>query len=173
MDIVVHPSPDSLHTGIVKTPIGDFSCTIGKAGVVGADQKVEGDNKTPIGTFPFRYVLWRQDRLPQPETGLPVKPLLPETGWCEDPSQPDYNLEVTLPHDGACDRMTRDDHLYDIVAVIGYNDDPVVRGKGSAIFMHLARHEGTATAGCIGLSLEDLKTVLKELTPESTITILP
>ncbi len=173
MNIIVRTMSDTAHTAILETPIGSFPCTLGSSGVISAAAKQEGDKKTPLGTYPFRYVLWREDRMPKPETGLPVRPLLPQTGWCEDPHHKDYNLEVTLPHDGTCDTMTRDDHLYDIVAVIGYNDDPVLPGKGSAIFMHLARHEGAGTAGCVGLALGDLRKVLEKLTPQSTITILP
>lgn len=158
----------SLHIG-GKT----YPCTLGRAGVIDAALKTEGDGKTPLGTYPLRYLLYRADRVAKPDTALTAKILTPATGWCEDQSHADYNREIVLPHDAVNDVMTRDDHLYDYVTVIGYNDDPVVAGKGSAIFMHLARPDFTPTAGCVGLKEADLIEVLKFCTPDSRITILP
>lgn len=171
MNLIVQTTSPTATTGQLMCNIGTFDCTLGRTGVT--HDKTEGDGKTPIGIFPLQYLLWRSDRAPQPETGLPTYELKPDTGWCEDPAEADYNRQVVLPHTGACDTMTRDDHLYDYTVIIGYNDDPVIPGKGSAIFMHLAREDFTPTAGCVGLKRDDLLKVLKHLTPASTITILP
>lgn len=171
MNIIVQTKSFEATTGVLIAGGRRFDCTLGRAGV--AIGKAEGDGKTPVGTYPLRYLLYRADRLERPETGLPVEILTPETGWCEDPSHPDYNTRITLPHPSAHDRMTRDDHLYDLTVVIGYNDDPPVAGKGSAIFMHLARPDFTPTAGCVGLRREDLLEVLKHCDSSSHITILP
>lgn len=171
MNIIVQTSSWDATTGVLFIGAQRYDCTLGRTGVT--LDKTEGDGKTPIGTYPIRQLIYRADRLPAPETALPIEILTPDTGWCEDPGHADYNTKVTLPHPAVCDRMTRDDHLYDLTIVVGYNDAPVVTGKGSAIFIHLAREEWTPTAGCVGLKREDLLEVLKLLTPESHITILP
>jgi L,D-peptidoglycan transpeptidase YkuD (ErfK/YbiS/YcfS/YnhG family) len=171
MNIIVQTSSFESTTGVLIAGTKRFDCTLGRAGVT-IDKK-EGDGKTPIGTYPLRQLIYRADRAARPETQLPIETLTMDTGWCEDPADPDYNRKVKLPHAGAVDKMTRDDHLYDLCVVIGYNDDPVIAGRGSAIFMHLAREDGTPTAGCVGLKKEDLLEVLKSCGPDTYITILP
>jgi L,D-peptidoglycan transpeptidase YkuD (ErfK/YbiS/YcfS/YnhG family) len=171
MNIIVQTKSFTATTGSLIAGGQRYDCTLGRTGVT--IDKNEGDGKTPIGTYPLRRILYRADRLEKPETNLPVDILTPETGWCEDPTHPDYNLQVTLPHPAACDHMTRDDNLYDIVVILGQNDDPVVPGKGSAIFMHLAREDFTPTAGCVGLKKEDLLQVISLCDPLTFITILP
>jgi L,D-peptidoglycan transpeptidase YkuD (ErfK/YbiS/YcfS/YnhG family) len=102
---------------------------------------------------------------------LAVAPLAPRDGWCEAPNDPDYNRLVRLPHRAAAESMWRDDHLYDVVVVVGYNDEPVIPGRGSAIFLHLARADFTSTAGCVALSLPDLLEALAQLTPEDRLIV--
>ena len=171
LNIIVQTTSWDATAGVLFIGTSRYDCTLGRGGVT--LDKVEGDGKTPVGTYPLRQLIYRADRMTQPETGLPVEVLTADTGWCEDPAHPDYNKKVTLPHPAVCDRMTRDDHLYDMTVVIGYNDDPPAAGKGSAIFMHLAREELTPTAGCVGLRRDDLISVLRLLSPDSHITILP
>lgn len=171
MNIIVQPKSFDATTGTLIIGPNRFDCTLGRAGV--AVEKTEGDGKTPIGTYPLRQLLYRADRLQQPETGLPVSVLTPDIGWCEDPAHPDYNLQIRLPHPSVHDKMTRDDNLYDLTVIIGYNDSPPVPGKGSAIFLHLARPDFSPTAGCVGLRQEDLLFVLKLCDSSSHITILP
>lgn len=171
MNIVVETLSETGTFATLRIGGRQFPCVIGRTGVT--RDKVEGDGKTPIGTFPLRQLLYRADRLEKPVTGLPVEVLTPDTGWCEDPADTAYNTKVVLPHSGAVDHMTRDDHLYDLCIVVGYNDAPAVSGKGSAIFIHLARGEGKPTAGCVALAPGDLLEVLKLCNETSTITILP
>ncbi len=173
MNIIVQTSSFLATTGVLIMGSLRFDCTLGRSGLTLPQDKKEGDGKTPLGTYPLRQLIYRADRLPRPETQLPIEVLTPDTGWCEDPADPDYNKKIVLPHAGAVDCMTRDDSLYDLCVVIGYNDDPVVAGKGSAIFMHLAREEFTPTAGCVGLKQEDLLQVLQSCSAETHITILP
>jgi L,D-peptidoglycan transpeptidase YkuD (ErfK/YbiS/YcfS/YnhG family) len=134
-------------------------CILGKGGVR-ADKR-EGDGATPVGCFALRRVFYRPDRVPAPVTGLPVAALTPRDGWCDDPAHPDYNRPVNLPHPARHEAMWRDDHAYDVVVVLGYNDDPPVPGLGSAIFMHLARPDGAGTEGCVALALPDLLEILE------------
>jgi L,D-peptidoglycan transpeptidase YkuD (ErfK/YbiS/YcfS/YnhG family) len=122
--------------------------------------KREGDGTTPIGCFSLRQVLYRADRGVRPRTTLPLRTTRIYDGWCEDPSDPNYNRLVKLSPRYGGDRLMREDHLYDLIIVLGYNDVPRVRGCGSAIFVHLAREGYTPTAGCIGLSRHNLLMLL-------------
>ncbi|WP_408744590.1 L,D-transpeptidase [Acetobacter malorum] len=135
-----------------------MSAVIGKNGLT--EQKQEGDHATPIGIFPLRKVYYRADRLIKPKTILPVEPLSPRDGWCDDPQSPDYNRFVKLPHPARHEQLWREDHVYDLIVVMGYNDNPAISGRGSAIFMHLQRPDRTPTEGCLALSESDLRTVL-------------
>ncbi|WP_415454724.1 L,D-transpeptidase family protein [Acetobacter persici] len=135
-----------------------MSAVIGKNGLT--QQKQEGDHATPIGIFPLRKVYYRADRLLKPKTILPVEPLSPRDGWCDDPASSDYNHFVRLPHPARHEQLWREDHVYDLIVVIGYNDNPAVPGRGSAIFMHLQRPDRSPTEGCLALTESDLRAVL-------------
>ena len=146
-----------------------FRCTLGRGGVT--TDKREGDGATPAGAYPLRQLLYRPDRLAPPTNALPTSPLRPRDGWCDDPGHSAYNRPVTLPLDASAESMWRDDHLYDLVVVLGYNDDPVVSDLGSAIFLHVASPEYSPTEGCSALAKEDFLTVLADITPGSDIRI--
>src|SRR5262245_47378271 len=99
------------------------ACALGRGGI--ARDKREGDGATPVGRFVFRLALWRPDRgATAPATGLALAPIAPDDGWCDDPAHPAYNRPIKLPHPARHERMWRDDALYDLVLVIGHNDDP-------------------------------------------------
>ncbi len=108
----------------------------------------------------MRRVLYRADRVARPRTLLPVSPIGPNDGWCDDPRDRNYNRPVRLPYPAGHEQMWRKDHLYDLVVVLGYNDGPRSRGRGSAIFMHLAAPDFAPTAGCIALREADLRSLL-------------
>jgi L,D-peptidoglycan transpeptidase YkuD (ErfK/YbiS/YcfS/YnhG family) len=147
-----------------------YKCALGKRGV-GVD-KIEGDGKTPVGTYPLRLVYYRPDKIGKVDTNLPIKALGQSMGWSDDVSKSDYNQEVSLPYEGSHESLWRpDDDLYDLIVVIGYNDDPPVAGKGSAIFMHVARPAFTPTAGCVALSKPDLLEILSLCNTSTTISI--
>ncbi|CAF0838183.1 unnamed protein product [Rotaria sordida] len=133
---------------------------IGRSGVH-AD-KHEGDGSTPSGLLPLRRVLYRSDRLDPPNTSLTCEPLIENDGWCDDAVHPDYNHQIRLPHPGSHERLWLENHLYDIIGILGYNDDPVIAGRGSAIFLHIAHPDMRPTDGCIALSLDDLRWVLEQ-----------
>src|ERR1700689_2079632 len=109
-------------------------CGLGPGGVAAVADKHEGDGATPAGAWPLRRVLYRPDRRAAPATGLPVAPLDPADGWCDAPGDPAYNRPVVLPYPASAERLWRDDHVYDLIVVLGHNDDPVVPRAGSAIF---------------------------------------
>ena len=146
-----------------------YRCSLGRAGVT--EDKKEGDSATPVGIFPLRYVYYRADRIPAIETALAIKPLNPDDGWCDAPRDPKYNQPVKMPYDASAENLWRDDHVYDIIVILGYNDDPPVPGGGSAIFMHIARETYSPTAGCIALAKEDLLEILRTATPGDEIRI--
>jgi L,D-peptidoglycan transpeptidase YkuD (ErfK/YbiS/YcfS/YnhG family) len=118
--------------------------------------KREGDGATPSGVWPLRHVLYRPDRVLRPRTALPVHAISPGDGWCDDPTSRDYNKQVGLPCRFGHERLWRDDHLYDLVLVMGHNDDPPVRGRGSAVFIHLRAADQGPTHGCIAFTKSDL-----------------
>jgi L,D-peptidoglycan transpeptidase YkuD (ErfK/YbiS/YcfS/YnhG family) len=148
---------------------GSAVAAIGRGGIK-ADKR-EGDGTTPAGTYPLVSVLYRPDRTAPPQSHLPIGPLAPGHAWVDDPADANYNRLVSLPYPAGTERMWRRDHLYDLVVVIGYNMDPVIPGRGSAIFLHIAAPGFASTAGCIAVTKEVLFGLLPLLGPGSSITI--
>jgi L,D-peptidoglycan transpeptidase YkuD (ErfK/YbiS/YcfS/YnhG family) len=132
--------------------------TLGRGGV--RVDKREGDGATPAGLLPLRRVLYRADRLRPPRCAVPIEPLSPNDGWCDDPDDADYNRPVTLPHPARHEALWRGDAAYDVIGVLGWNDAPVRRGEGSAIFLHVSRPDRAPTEGCVALALPDLLRLL-------------
>ena len=152
MQAVLHPEGRLSLRGLV------FRAALGRGGV--RRDKQEGDGATPAGLLPLRRVLYRADRVPAPECAVAVEPIAPNDGWCDDVSQADYNRMIRLPHDGHYEELWRADGVYDLIGVLGWNDAPVQRGRGSAIFLHVARPDYVPTEGCIALAMRDLRHVL-------------
>ncbi|HWQ08509.1 MAG TPA: L,D-transpeptidase family protein [Holophaga sp.] len=171
--MVVHPGEGK--AWILEWQGKSYPCAIGKHGVIPADAKREGDGCTPLGTFHLRCLYYRADRLPKgkPATGLQVTALSKDDGWCDAPGDPAYNHAVKLPFAPSHEELWREkDALYDLIVPIGYNDEPVVPGRGSAIFLHIASPAYGPTAGCVAVSKEDLLEILTSVGPASRITIL-
>lgn len=147
-------------------------CALGKGGVVRARDKREGDGASPAGSWPVRRGYWRADRLARPRTGLVMDPIDAEDGWCDAPLDPAYNRPVRLPYPASCEQMIRADELYDIVIVLGHNDDPPEAPLGSAIFLHCAKPGYPPTRGCVALARADLLDVLKTLSPADRLEIM-
>jgi L,D-peptidoglycan transpeptidase YkuD (ErfK/YbiS/YcfS/YnhG family) len=146
-------------------------CALGSAGVVDAVVKREGDGASPAGLWPLRRVLWRLDRGGAPVTGLEARALAPADGWCDAPGDPFYNRPVTLPHGARAETLWREDRLYDLIVVLGHNDNPVVPTAGSAIFLHLAAPGDAPTHGCIALARPHLETLLALAGPGDALKI--
>ena len=138
-----------------------YRARIGGGGI--RQNQVEGDQATPVGTLLLRKIFYRADRMKRPQSGagLLIEPLSPRDGWCDDPNHADYNQQVLLPHEASCETLWRADHAYDICVVLGWNDQPPVPGKGSAIFLHLPPTKGY-TEGCIALEEADLRELLSK-----------
>ena len=106
-----------------------------------------------------------------PQTSLPIFVIGQQDGWCDAPDSPEYNRHVLLPYEASHETLWRDDSVYDIVVPLGYNDDPVVAGRGSAIFMHVAKPGYESTEGCVALAYPDLLAVLAGVDENTRIEI--
>lgn len=164
MDLIV-----TGQAGVWQARFGErvWRAAAGRGGI--AVKTAEGDGISPLGCWPIRRVLWRADRLAAPVTVLPLAAIAPDDGWCDAPEHPEYNRPVKRPFAASHEEMWRADELYDIVVVLGQNDDPVVPGAGSAIFLHLAREGYTPTAGCAALNRADMLEFLALAGPESRV----
>jgi L,D-peptidoglycan transpeptidase YkuD (ErfK/YbiS/YcfS/YnhG family) len=142
---------------------------LGRGGVLA--NKREGDGATPRGTYRPLRLWWRADRHPRPRTRLPVRPIRPEDAWCEDPLDRHYNQPIRLVRDQPGDRLTREDHLYDFIVEIDHNAAPRIAGRGSAVFLHLARYNFSPTAGCVSMTKGSMLRLLRRMDRHTRITI--
>jgi L,D-peptidoglycan transpeptidase YkuD (ErfK/YbiS/YcfS/YnhG family) len=155
--------------GVLVIGGASYRAALGHGGI--RPDKREGDGATPAGVLPLRRVLYRPDRESSPPCAVPVAALRPSDGWCDEPAHPDYNRLVRLPVQASAEALWRDDAIYDIIGVLGWNDDPVRPGLGSAIFLHLARPDFSATEGCVALAAADLRRVLALGLTEIVVTV--
>jgi L,D-peptidoglycan transpeptidase YkuD (ErfK/YbiS/YcfS/YnhG family) len=142
---------------------------LGRGGILA--NKREGDGGTPRGTFHPRRLWWRSDRHPRPRTFLPVRNIGPADGWCEDPADRRYNRPIRLSDGDPGDRLRRDDHLYDFIIEIDHNTRPRMSGRGSAVFLHLARPQFAPTAGCVAMTRTAMLRLLHRLGRRTKIVI--
>ncbi|MDQ0392430.1 L,D-transpeptidase family protein [Labrys monachus] len=147
-----------------------FACVLGRGGILAA--KREGDGGTPRGRLPLRCLLQRTDRGRRIPSLLPFRAIRPEDAWCDDVADRRYNRLIRrAPGEPAEERLMRADRLYDIVVPLGWNDGPIVRGRGSAIFWHVARGNGAPTAGCVAVAPEVFRKVLPRLSRHAVMVI--
>ncbi|MDB5507851.1 MAG: hypothetical protein JWL93_320 [Hyphomicrobiales bacterium] len=125
--------------------------------------KREGDLKTPVGSLKICSVRFRADRLRRPGSVIRTQALRPDQGWCDDPESGMYNRPVPDAFGGSHETLWRQDHVYDCLLITDQNSRPRVRGRGSAIFFHLAREEFSGTEGCIAISASDMRRLLPRL----------
>ncbi len=148
-----------------------YRCAIGAGGVV--RDKRESDGGTPVGRFLLRYLYYRPHRLALPTTVLPCLALTPEDGWCDQPDDPRYNQPVPRNYPGRHETLWREDHLYDLIVILGHNDRPARPGLGSAIFLHVAGPEYGPTEGCVAVSCPDLLAILEHYRPGQHLVVNP
>jgi L,D-peptidoglycan transpeptidase YkuD (ErfK/YbiS/YcfS/YnhG family) len=142
---------------------------LGRGGI--RANKREGDGCTPKGIFRPRRLWWRADRHPRPRTLLPVRAIGPDDAWCEDPQSRLYNRPMRRNGEAAGDRLKREDHLYDFIIEIDHNRCPRIAGRGSAVFLHLARENFGPTAGCVSMTKSVMLRLLARLGPDTKIVI--
>lgn len=142
---------------------------LGRGGILA--NKREGDGATPRGVFHPKRLWWRADRNPRPRTFLPLRPITSRDAWCEDPANRHYNRPVSLERDASGDRLMREDHLYDFIVELDHNTRPRIVGRGSAVFLHLARDNFGPTAGCVSMTKPAMLRLLQRIGPQTRIEI--
>jgi L,D-peptidoglycan transpeptidase YkuD (ErfK/YbiS/YcfS/YnhG family) len=147
-----------LRNGFLEGPGLRFRAAIGEAGITQHQQ--EGDRATPAGSHVLTRILYRADRQKPPACAVPIEPIAPSDAWCDDPQHAAYNRQIRLPFAARHELLWRADEVYDIIGILNWNTGPIVPGRGSAIFLHIARPDYAPTAGCIALALPDLITCL-------------
>jgi len=155
--------------GYLKCRELKFRCSLGKAGI---SKKVEeGDNITPKGIYKIIKIYYREDRIKNIISKIKLIKIKNNMGWCDDPISKKYNQLIKLPTKYHHEKLYRNDKLYDIVLVLDYNMNPIVKGKGSAIFLHLSKNLKNKTSGCIALRKKDMLELLKKIKKNTKIVI--
>ena len=167
--IRIHAAAGNPRRGWLTAGGRSLPVALGRGGI--RANKREGDGGTPKGTFRPRQLWWRADRHPRPRTFLPIRAIGPEDAWCEDPASRHYNQPVRRGCDRGGDRLRRDDHLYDFIVEIDHNRAPRIAGRGSAVFLHLARDNFGPTAGCVSMTKSAMLRLLQRLGPDTKIVI--
>jgi len=158
------------HSGYLKYKNYKFRCAIGKAGV--GKKKFEGDGVTPKGTYKIIQIYYRKDRIKKIKSKMKIVEINKNMGWCDDSKSKKYNQLIKLPSKYGYEKFYRADNLYDLILVLNYNIKPIIKNKGSAIFIHLAKRNYSATKGCIGLSKRNLLKILSIINKNTKIKIL-
>jgi len=157
-------------SGHLKYKNFKFRCSLGKNGI---KKKIkEGDKITPRGIFQVKKLYYRADRIKKIITSIKKIKIKKNVGWCDDFKSANYNKEIKLPSKFSHEKLYRKDHLYDLVVVINYNMNPIIKKRGSAIFIHIERNNYQPTQGCIGLKKKHLLTILKNIKKNEKIKII-
>lgn len=167
--IHVRAKPAQRSRGVLRAGPLSLPVALGRGGIKA--NKREGDGATPRGTFRLKRLWWRDGRHPRPATLLPVTRIKPDDGWCEDPSDRHYNQRIKVPPKSRADRLAREDNLYDLIIELDHNTRPRVAGRGSAVFIHVARPGFAPTAGCVALNINTLRRLLARLGPRTRIVV--
>ena len=144
-------------------------CAVGKRGI--GLKKKEGDLITPIGQYKIKHVLYRKDRIKKIQSKLRKIKIKRNMGWCDDLRSNKYNKPIKFPFNFSAEKLFKSKSIYDILIVLNYNTRPVIKNKGSAIFLHLAQKNYKSTEGCIAVSKKDMRTLLKFIKKNTKIYI--
>jgi len=144
-------------------------CAIGKRGI--RNKRKEGDLITPKGKFKIKYILFRKDRIKNIQTQIKKKVIKKNMGWCDDPKSKEYNKLIRLPSKYGHEKLYRKENIYDVILVLNYNTNPIVKNKGSAIFIHVAKQNYKKTQGCVALKKKHLLKIIKDLNKNTIIKI--
>lgn len=168
--IVVHAHPWDPTRGVLRFGPLTLPCRLGRSGVTAA--KREGDGATPR-SHPMALIaaLYRADRVARPTTHLPCRPIRPDDGWCDDPTDGRYNRPVRVPCAASHETMRRSDRLYDVVVILDWNLTRRALGRGSAIFLHQTASPSRPTAGCVALEPSDLRLLLARLPAKACLMV--
>ena len=156
-------------TGYLQYKNLKFRCALGKAGI--KKKEKEGDNVTPKGIFKITSMYYRSDRIKNIITAVKKIKIKKNMGWCDDPDSHFYNQQISLPNNFSHEKLYRNDHLYDLILVINYNTNPIIKNKGSAIFIHIAKKNYKKTKGCIALKKKHLIELISKIKKNTKIKI--
>jgi len=156
-------------SGYLKYKNFKFQCALGESGI--KEKIKEGDNVTPKGIFKITRIYYRPDKIKKIISPINIIKIKKNMGWCDDPTSNSYNKEIKLPTKFRYEKLYRKDHIYDLIAVISYNLNPIIKGKGSAIFLHIAKKKFSPTKGCIALKKKDLLLLLSKISKNTKIRI--
>ena len=156
--------------GLLKYKNLKFRCALGKAGI--GEKKKEGDFITPKGKYKIIKVYYRADRIKKIKTNFRLYQIKKNMGWCDDPLSKNYNKLIKLPSKFGHEKLYRKDKLYDLILILNYNFKPIIKNKGSAIFIHIANKNYKKTMGCIGLKKKDLIFILNDIKKNITVKII-
>ena len=157
-------------SGYLKYNDIKFKCALGKSGI--RKKRTEGDNITPKGNFKIIKIYYRKDRITKINSAFKLIEIKKNMGWCDDPKSKKYNQLIKLPSKYRHEKFYRNDHVYDLILVLNFNMKPIIKDKGSAIFIHLARKNYSSTKGCIALSKSNLLEILSKISKNTRIKIL-
>ena len=146
-----------------------IKCSIGKRGIT--VKKKEGDNKTPSGVFRFKSILYRRDKISKIKTNLKKKVIKKNMGWCDDTKSKFYNKLIVFPFNGRAEKLWLNENIYDVIIIINYNMEPILKKKGSAIFLHIAKRNYSATKGCVAISKKDMHLLVSEINTKTKLII--
>ena len=156
-------------SGYLKYRDLQFKCALGKSGI--GNKKIEGDNITPKGTFEIVKIYYRSDRIKKLSSKYRLIRITKKMGWCDDPKSKKYNQFIKLPTKYSHEILYRKENIYDLILVLNYNMKPIIKNKGSAIFIHVAKKNYKKTAGCIALKKVDLINLVKEINRNTKVNI--
>ena len=156
-------------SGYLKYKNLKFRCSLGRAGI--GKKKKEGDAITPKGKFRILKIYYRFDRIKKFSTNIKKIKIKKNMGWCDDPNSRFYNKLISLPNKDHHEKLYRSDNIYDVLVVLNYNTNPIVKNKGSAIFIHVAKRSFNKTAGCIALTKKDLLILLANIKKNTKIKV--
>ena len=147
-----------------------YKCAIGKNGIT--NNKIEGDKCTPSGIYSIEQIYYRKDKLSLPTIDFQTTPINKNFGWCDDTTSLHYNKFIEFPFSDRAELLFREDEIYNIICVISYNTNPIIKNKGSAIFLHVANTDYSGTAGCLALKQSDLIELLQNINIDTKIHIV-
>ncbi|RWM24878.1 MAG: L,D-transpeptidase [Mesorhizobium sp.] len=169
--LVVRARPGNPAQGFLQAGKMVFPCALGRSGI--SASKREGDGATPLAAMRILSGYFRNDQFPGGRrTRLAMAPIGPNLGWCEVPDDRNYNRPVKIPYGASHERMRRGDRLYDVCLVLDWNIAPRRRGRGSAIFFHLARPGFTPTQGCVAVTARTMARLLPLLSDRTVVKVV-
>jgi L,D-peptidoglycan transpeptidase YkuD (ErfK/YbiS/YcfS/YnhG family) len=167
--LVVRSKPGTPSQGLLQAGPAHFACALGRGGI--SASKREGDGATPLGRMRLISGYFRSDHARPGGTRLAMTAIRADLGWCEVPGDRNYNRPVRIPYAASHESMRRSDALYDFCIVLDWNTSPRRRGRGSAIFFHLARPGFAPTAGCVAVSRQVMERLLPHLSPRTVLEV--